>query len=259
MTINKFIKKIFTPDLKSAPDASATLIMENKGLCYCCDREVTFRAQNSWLRDHYICTNCGSIPRERALMYCLETYYPGWKTYSIHESSPASRGASIKLRKNCKNYVASHYFPERPLGVSVKGFRNEDLENQTFANETFDLVITQDVMEHIFNPAKAFTEIARTLKKGGAHVFTVPLVNKNSASEKWAELTDDGTVRFLKSPDYHGNPIDEKGSPVAMHWGYDICDFIFQTSGLYTAMIVIDNIDLGIRAEYIEVLISRKP
>ena len=34
-------------------------------------------------------------------------------------------------------------------------------------------------MEHIFDPSKAFSEIARTLKTGGAHIFTVPLINKN--------------------------------------------------------------------------------
>ncbi len=42
---------------------------------------------------------------------------------------------------------------------------NEDLENQTFQNESFDIVITQDVMEHIYDPGKAFAEVARTFKK----------------------------------------------------------------------------------------------
>jgi 2-polyprenyl-3-methyl-5-hydroxy-6-metoxy-1,4-benzoquinol methylase len=49
----------------------------------------------------------------------------------------------------------------------------------TFGDETFDLTITQDVMEHVFNPEKAFQEIMRTTKSGGAHVFTTPLVRKN--------------------------------------------------------------------------------
>ena len=38
---------------------------------------------------------------------------------------------------------------------------------------TFDLVVTQDVLEHVLDPARA-AEIARTLRPGGAHVFTVP-------------------------------------------------------------------------------------
>ena len=43
----------------------------------------------------------------------------------------------------------------------------------TFENESFDLFITQDVFEHVMTPNKAFKEIERVLKPGGAHVFTV--------------------------------------------------------------------------------------
>jgi len=38
----------------------------------------------------------------------------------------------------------------------------------------FDLVITQDFFEHVLRPAKAFAEIARTLKPGGALIYAVP-------------------------------------------------------------------------------------
>jgi hypothetical protein len=113
-------------------------------------------------------------------------------------------------------------------------------------------------MEHIFRPDKAFFEIARTLKSGGAHIFTAPLINKNNPSEIWAKQDENGNVIFLGEPEYHGNPISAEGAPVTMHWGYDICDYIFRSSGLYTTMVCIDNLSLGIRAEYIEVLISRK-
>jgi hypothetical protein len=36
---------------------------------------------------------------------------------------------------------------------------SEDLEALTFPDESFDLVITQDVFEHVLRPAKAFAEI----------------------------------------------------------------------------------------------------
>jgi SAM-dependent methyltransferase len=192
-------------------------------------------------------------------MYCIEKFYPNWKQLHIHESSPAKRGASLKLQKMCQNYVGTHYFPNFPLGQTHStGWRNEDLENLTFGNETFDLMITQDVMEHIFNPARAFSEIARTLKKGGAHIFTVPIVNKEKPSKINAKKDEHGNVLILGTPEYHGNPVDNQGSLVTMYWGYNICDFILKHSGLYTTIVYIDNLFLGIRAEYIEVLISRK-
>lgn len=124
------------------------MIIENKGYCYTCDQKVVFSSQQAWLRDWYKCSNCGSIPRERALMYCIEKFYPQWKQLSIHESSPGNRGASIKLKNNCPGYQTSQYFSGFPLGaIHSSGWRNEDLENQTFADESFDLVISQDVVD----------------------------------------------------------------------------------------------------------------
>ena len=175
-----------------------TEIIKNQGYCYTCDQEVEFSSQQAWLRDNYKCSNCGSIPRERALMYCIEKFYPQWKQLSIHESSPGNRGASIKLKNNCPKYQTSQYFTGFLLGaIHSSGWRNEDLENQTFADETFDLVVSQDVMEHIFNPEKAFSEIARTLKPGGAHIFTVPIVKKEQPSSIRATLEANGEINYL--------------------------------------------------------------
>ncbi|NJM62973.1 MAG: class I SAM-dependent methyltransferase [Oscillatoriales cyanobacterium RU_3_3] len=234
-------------------------VISNQGHCVICDSHVTFYSESEWFRDGYFCNNCHSIPRERALMHCIEKFYPNWKQFQVHESSPADRGASLKLKNNCKNYIGTHYFPNFPLGQTHStGWRNEDLENLTFADESFNLTITQDVMEHIFDPAKAFSEIARTLKKGGAHIFTVPIVNKEQPSKINAKKDENGNAIILGYPDYHGNPVDNKGSLVTMYWGYDICDFILKHSGLSTTIVYIDNLFLGIRAELIEVLISRK-
>ncbi len=231
----------------------------NNGYCITCDSETTFYANNEWLRDHYICKKCGSIPRERALMFCIERYYPNWKELFVHETSPTDRGASIKLKEYCKNYIPTHYFSDFPAGeIHPRGFRNENLEDQTFPDESFDLVISQDVMEHIFDPARAFAEIGRVLKPGGAHIFSVPLVKKEKSSVVCAKKDDKDNIIYLLEPEYHGNPINDEGALVTMHWGYDICDFILRHSGLYTTINYIDNLSLGIRAEYIEILVSRK-
>jgi SAM-dependent methyltransferase len=192
-------------------------------------------------------------------MFCIERYYPHWKSFHIYEPSPASRGASLKLKKHCKHYSASHYFTDFPSGeIHPSGFRNENIEKLTFRDNSFDLVITQDIMEHVFNPAAAFMEIKRVLKPEGAHIFSVPLVNKEKQSEVWAKKDGKGDIIYIESPEYHGNPISEKGSLVTMHWGYDICDFIYQHSSLVTTIHYIDDLSLGIRAEFIEILISKR-
>lgn len=194
-------------------------------------------------------------------MRVIDMYMPDYRRKKVHESSPGGRGVSVKLGRNCPGYSYSHYFPDVPLGKvhRQRGERCESLEALTFAEKTFDLFITQDVMEHVFDPAAAFREIARALKPGGMHILTVPLVNKCKPSSRRAARVADGTIQHITEPAYHGNPIDNKGSLVTMDWGYDIVEFIRNESGLSAHMVTIDEIERGIRAEYIEVLACLKP
>ncbi|MBC7490504.1 MAG: class I SAM-dependent methyltransferase [Glaciimonas sp.] len=233
-------------------------ILESEGYCSTCNQMVSFVAKNAWLRDHFFCTKCGSIPRERALMHVIEQFYPNWRDLIIHETSPGNRGASVRLAQECKNYIPSQFFLGQKLGAIYSGMRCENLEALSFDDESIDLHISQDVMEHIFHPDKAFKEVARTLKPGGAHIFTVPLMNKTKKSERWASQNKAGKIIYHHEPEYHGNPIDATGALVTMHWGFDLAGFITEVAKTPTTIISIDNLNLGIRAEYIEVLMSVK-
>lgn len=235
------------------------ILLDARGRCPTCRKDVRFVATNPWFRDYLLCPNCGSKPRERALMTALEMFFPDWPDKVIHESSPINRGASLRLGQQCKHYIPSQLFPDIMLGLEKNGMRCENLERLTFADASVDLHITQDVLEHVLDPARVFREIARTLKPGGAHVFTVPLVNKHKPSQIRARLGEDGQLIHLQPPVYHGNPVSSDGSLVTVDWGYDICEYIFDVSGLFTYMVCIDDLSRGIRAEYIEVLITVKP
>lgn len=247
----------FIKSKKSVRDNKVGL--ESFGTCPICEKKVKFVAQNAWLRDNFFCTNCWTIPRERALMQVIQLYYPNWQKLTIHESSPSHRGASLRMEQEAATYIKSQWFPDTAPGVIKEGFRCENLEKLTFDDNSIDLHISQDVMEHVHQPAKAFQEIARTLKPGGAHIFTVPLVNKMRSSKLRARATENGQIEHIEQPMYHGNPIDPQGSLVTMDWGYDIVKQIFEASGLFTYLIYIDDISKGIRAEYIEVLVTVKP
>jgi len=233
-------------------------VLRNSGYCPTCSQEVTFVAQDAWLRDYYHCSNCGSIPRERALMLTIERFFPNWRNLTIHESSPGNRGASKRLSQECTRYIPTQFFPDETPGSIVGNFRCENLEALTFADESIDLHVTQDVFEHVFRPSKAFREIARTLKPGGAHIFTVPIVNKTEPSKLLAQMSDAGEISHLEQPVYHSNPISEEGSLVTVNWGFDICFHIFKSCGLFTHLVYIDDLSKGVRAEYIEVLVTLK-
>jgi len=228
------------------------------GHCSTCDCDTRFVAYHAWFRDFFVCTRCGSVPRERALMLAVDRWCPRWREAVIHESSPAGRGASARLARECPGYISSQFFPEHRDKHTVNGVRNENLEQLTFGDGTVDLHITQDVFEHVFDPEQAFREIARTLKPGGMHIFTVPIVNKEKPTRLRAKMID-GAVHHLLPAQYHGNPVGDGRALVTVDWGYDICEHIFRSSGLFTHIVHLDDLERGVRAEHIEVLVTVKP
>jgi SAM-dependent methyltransferase len=160
------------------------------------------------------------------------------------------------MKRECRHYVASQFFAHVPRGKFEGGQRSEDLEALTFPDESFDLVVTQDVFEHVLRPAKAFAEIARTLKPGGAHVYTVPYYRGKKTVVR-AESDGNEGVRHLMKPDYHVNPIDPTGSLVITEWGDELCDFVFRSSGMTTTIFNFYNPRLGLKGEFLDVLLSR--
>lgn len=191
-------------------------------------------------------------------MWTIERFLPNWRELKIHESSPVPRGASARLKADAAGYLATQFFPTVPPGRMHNGVRCENLEALTFSTEFLDLHVSQDVFEHILDPTAAFQEIARTLRPGGMHIFTTPLVRKHESSQVRARRSLDGSVELLAPAEYHGNPISADGSLVTMHWGFDIVRRIFDATGMDTTIVYLDALEMGIRAEYIEVLVSVK-
>lgn len=225
------------------------------GYCELCEHRTLFVRHGEWDREQNRCYRCSSIPRWRAIYHVLGMAYPEWRELFIHESSPGG-GASDVIQRQCKNYEASHFFPKKPLGTYYQGFRNENLEQLSFEDNSIDLFISQDVMEHILNPSVALKELARVLKPGGAHIFTIPW-KPHMKTELRAELRD-GEIVHLKPEEYHGNPISKKGSLVVTDWGSDTVEIMDGISGLETEVVSLQMPELGIIGERLEVFVSRK-
>lgn len=73
-------------------------LKHNNGYCVICEKKATFIEHNDWLRDHYLCSTCNSIPRQRALIHALHTFFPKWYSYNIHESSPGGITTQLLLK-----------------------------------------------------------------------------------------------------------------------------------------------------------------
>jgi SAM-dependent methyltransferase len=229
---------------------------EHYGFCPICAAATKFVARHLWFRDHYQCERCGSIPRQRALTMVIDEILPNWRELSIHESSP-SGPASARFAAGCPKYLATYCYPGINPGVVHEGFRCEDLERLTFADGQFDLVITQEVFEHVFDYRRAFREVMRTIRTGGAHVFTTPKYKHLRKSQDRATRSGN-EVLHLVEPEYHGNPIDSAGSLVTVHYGDDIGEIIWKETGCPTTTYVIREDKTGTNAEFMDVFVTRK-
>lgn len=118
--------------------------------------------------------------------------------------------------------VGSEYLGHEYAGGSVvKGIRHENVENLSFADESIDLIISNDVFEHVPSPAKAFSECARVLKSSGIMLATIPFHRDNDLSVMRARLID-GNLEHILPPAFHGNPVSVDGSLVFTDFGWDL-------------------------------------
>jgi SAM-dependent methyltransferase len=230
----------------------------NEGACAICESPTMFIEHDAWLRDHYKCARCNSIPRNRALVNALNRFSPAWKEAALHESSPGGPLSSF-LQRACAAYSSSYCFDGVPRGEYRGPHRSEDLSRMTFADAVFDLFCTSDVFEHVLEPEAAFAEIARVLRPGGAHVFTMPWYPLLETTAVRARLDGNGTVEHLMEAIYHGNPLSAQGALVTRDWGRDVADVIQRASGLCTTIFLERDRSKGLDGEYLEVFVSRKP
>jgi len=226
------------------------------GYCNICQQATLFRLQGDWHREQLRCVRCGSIARWRSLLYVLNEKLPHWRSMAIHESSPGG-AVSNHLAKHAGKYSSSHYFPDVKPGSIHNGHRCENLEALSFADDSFDLLITQDVFEHLLHPERAFAEIARVLKPGGCHLFTIPWFGYER-SRKRVEIHD-GELLHVHPAEYHGNPVDPNGSLVITDWGQDLASEINKHAGMSLRVITAKNRIRGIYGEGLNVFMSFKP
>lgn len=200
---------------------------------YCNKKRVFILSKNITEKRGAYCIVCSSGLRNNLVLEILGKY--------LKEDSIVYNTASVgnvyhylKNKMNSNNFYYSDYYENEKLGAMINGIRNENLENLTFENEKFDIVISEEVFEHITDYKKAFKEIERVLKKGGIHIFTIPLHENNKTIER---IKDD---KNLQKVVYHGDYLRD-GIAVYTDFGYDVKDIIKQETEMETEIIIKDN------------------
>jgi len=121
----------------------------------------------------------------------------------------------------------SGYWPQLPWGSKLGPHTtNQNLEELTFPDNSFHIVITSDVMEHVRLDDKAHREIRRVLRPGGIYLFTVPHFRDRRKTLIRVAITDpaDPTKdQFLIEKEYHGDANGEGGQVLSYRaYGTDL-------------------------------------
>lgn len=173
------------------------------------------------------CPECGLNSRMRALIDWLRRSGVAETAREVYLAEQTT--ASYRLLQGWfPRLVGSEYLgPEIPRGarrqVGGQTVRHEDLTALTWPDRSFDLVVTQDVFEHIPDYRAAFREIARVLRPAGRLVFTIPFFYDLATTRIRARLAADG-IEHLLPPEIHGNPVSAEGSLCFQNFGWDILD-----------------------------------
>jgi len=137
----------------------------------------------------------------------------------------ALHGPFIKYFSKFAHYTRSYLWPNVRLGDTHKGVACQDITQLTFESDSFDLVISSDVLEHVEDYPAAMREIFRVLRPGGAHVLSVPIVwPMPEKTIRRVELVDGELVHRLE-PRFH-KAGDGTPSLVYTDFGFDILDLL---------------------------------
>lgn len=177
----------------------------------------------------------------------------------MHESSPAVRGISRRVALECQDCIPSQSWPGVPPRATRDGVQCENLEALTFDDESIDLHMHLDVLEHVNQPSHCFAEMRQTLRPGGKAISTTPVYSANPETKRKAAQTDEG-AKLFGTPEYHGNPINDKGAPVTFHYGRDLPDLIraWGPDGIAT-MALVTAPRLGLMGNFCDALVLDKP
>ncbi|MFC1585054.1 class I SAM-dependent methyltransferase [Fibrobacterota bacterium] len=234
------------------------------GFCNVCGkRSLFFCLDAESARNTMLCAFCRSCSRTRHVAKTLLDIHDkansSMKALS-HELpftiyNTAASDSLTKYLRQSNNYSCSEFFPGVKPGEKKNGILCQDIQNLEFKHESFDVLITEDVLEHVPDFKQAFSEILRVLRKGGHHIFSLPFYFDRQTTTR--AVVDDSKIRHIRSPAFHSDSLREK-ILVFTDFGFDLFDFL-KSLGFETAVrfsTYSDLLKLGISDSY--VFISKK-
>ena len=178
-----------------------------------------------------LCIRCRANLRYELLGSYLREANPQISVMDVLELDPGSplRLLLCGARSYTRSFFREHIAPGT---IREDGAVCQDITKLTFPDDSLDLIVSSDVLEHVPDAAAAFKESARVLRPGGAHIFTVP---PRATTIRRAFLRD-GKIVHVAAPEYHSDPLHAGGILAFWDYGPDLSSKI-DTSGLRISIV----------------------
>lgn len=153
----------------------------------------------------------GFNPRQRAVMDLFTEAPQAWavaeaRIYAHEALSPFA----LAFRGRYPRFLGSEYATSAAAQRALFPIPAIDILNSGFEDQCFDIVLSNDVLEHVPDLDRALAETARMLRAEGWLIATFPFLYTQATTLQKAVL-EAGKIRYLTAPDYHDNPMDPEG------------------------------------------------
>lgn len=180
----------------------------------------------------------GFNPRQRAILDLIHADHSGpqFHRLRIHLHEAITKFA-LAIKGRFPYVLASEYLPDAESQRRSFPIPHVDICDSGLPGQCFDMIVSQEVLEHVPSMDAAFRDMARILKPGGKLLATVPFLRNAAQSLRKAALKQDGTIEYITEPEYHGNPVDSAGGSLVFEIpGWDVLDRM-RNAGFGDAMI----------------------
>lgn len=198
------------------------------GKCAACEEEQVFGVDYVW--------SDGARPAWRETVTCPQCHCNGRMRFVIDHVKDIGADKSVyayefvtdtfrELQKKIPGIQGSEYIGDDcQSGQVIDGIMHQDATRLSFPDDSFDYMISNDVLEHVADFKAALKESYRCLKKNGRLLVSIPIFKDRDRTVVRTKRGPDGNQEYVLPPVYHGNPLSAEGSLVYTEFGWDILE-----------------------------------
>lgn len=200
---------------------------------------ATFRADEIHadvnLREGLVCQSCGLNSRNRHLyLEARHAWGAGSRLALLEAFSPLSRycaavwPGTLLSEFHSPSSVGGEAYDFYDMAGGTRRAIHQDMQALSFANDSLDGIIHNDVLEHVPDPLTALRECHRVIVPGGLVLFTVPWFPWLESTLVRGALDQTGALVEYLPTELHGDGLRSEGIYTFHNFGADFTVLLVQ-------------------------------